>query len=541
MSLKEQSSLQLSYEGFWPETSTLSFSPVLLRRRLRLAAVWLSLVGAMLALAFAFESLTSKAICVIGCVGTLGTNFYLGARPIKSVYWLRMIERVLFGFAAVQAISLQVTLTIRYGQDVAPGETPLVTVAFFGGWGYLILLYGMLVPNTIKRALIVCTVACAIPIATFAGLAVFLEIEPTQSEKFIVGLTAAFLLLTALTAALGLARIRQFADSLQGLQEINGYRLIEQIGSGGMGMVYLAEHRVMRRLSALKLVREDRDRDGRMAARFEEEVRQTARLTDPHIIQIYEYGHDVEGRFFYAMEYLLGHDVQEIVRRFGPMPHERAMFLFGQVARALASAHSALVVHQDIKPSNIFLTQCGGDFDFVKVLDFGLASRRGELRMSSSLAGTPSYMAPEQFSPDGHVDPRSDIYAAAAATLFMLTGFHPETSSGTHKWSRKQAAKSIKNQLQVAARRTPSESIRVLRDCLAFDPKARIQTAKELRKAIRSASCPDAWDHDIARDWWEGIAERVDGKDIPRPKMAGALSADQDLIGATSPTVEMDR
>jgi serine/threonine protein kinase len=156
-------------------------------------------------------------------------------------------------------------------------------------------------------------------------------------------------------------------------KKLGRYRLGERIGLGGMGEVYLAEHRLLKRRCAIKLIRPDKAGDPETLARFQREARTTASLSHPNTIEIYDYGTTVNGTFFYAMEYLPGMDLAELVDRFGPLLPERAIHLLRQVCGALAELHRVGFIHRDIKPGNIFCTYRRGKYDIAKLLDFGLA------------------------------------------------------------------------------------------------------------------------------------------------------------------------
>jgi eukaryotic-like serine/threonine-protein kinase len=211
-------------------------------------------------------------------------------------------------------------------------------------------------------------------------------------------------------------------------RRLGQYRLEHKVGEGGMGVVYRAQHALLRRPTAIKLLIPSKASPAAIAL-FEQEVQLTSRLTHPNTIQIYDYGHTDDGIFYYAMEYLDGLNLKDFVRREGPIPPGRIVAILIQICGALGEAHRAGLVHRDVKPANVFLTNRGGCPDWVKVLDFGLvtpltqgvpdptdpATRRW-------LAGTPNYMAPETFQAPGQIDPRSDIYSLGAVGWFLLTG-----------------------------------------------------------------------------------------------------------------------
>ena len=184
-----------------------------------------------------------------------------------------------------------------------------------------------------------------------------------------------------------------------------------------MGEVYLAEHVLLRRPCALKLIRPERAGDPKNLRRFEREVQATATLTHPNTVQVYDYGHTDDGTFYYVMEYLPGLTLEELVKRHGPLPPARAIHFLRQVCGALEEAHAVGLIHRDIKPGNVIVCERGGVHDVAKLLDFGLvlspvSEADGEkLTQDGAIAGTPAYMSPEQAGGQDDVDARSDIYS----------------------------------------------------------------------------------------------------------------------------------
>jgi serine/threonine protein kinase len=159
-------------------------------------------------------------------------------------------------------------------------------------------------------------------------------------------------------------------------RELGSYSLEERLGEGGMGEVWRARHRMLARPAAIKLIRPSLispERAAELQKRFENEAQVISQLRSPHTVELFDFGVAEQGTFYYVMELLDGLDVDALVRRFGPVPAERAVFLLRQVCHSLAEAEARGLVHRDIKPANIFLCRYGEDHDFVKVLDFGLA------------------------------------------------------------------------------------------------------------------------------------------------------------------------
>ena len=203
------------------------------------------------------------------------------------------------------------------------------------------------------------------------------------------------------------------------------YVIEERIGGGGMGEVFRARHALLRRPSAVKVLRLERALDFDAQERFQEEVQLTSQLTHPNTIAIFDYGQTKDGLFYYAMELLNGVTLRTLVEVSGPLPAGRVIHILRGVCASLAEAHAKGLLHRDIKPSNVMLTELGGVIDWVKVLDFGLVTHvqdRASDRAGNAVVGTPAYLAPEGIVADGRVGPRTDIYAIGAVGYFLLTG-----------------------------------------------------------------------------------------------------------------------
>ena len=205
-------------------------------------------------------------------------------------------------------------------------------------------------------------------------------------------------------------------------RRLGQYTLKEKLGEGGMGVVYRAEHEMLRRPTAIKLLPPGKAGEDSLK-RFEREVQMTARLTSPHTVSIFDFGRTPDGLFYYVMEYLDGIDLEDLVKQNGPVAPGRAVRILRQVCAALAEAHGIGLIHRDIKPANILLCERGGFPDIAKVLDFGLvreisAASDPRLTAENVLHGTPQYLAPEAIRNEDSIDARSDLYALGAVGLF---------------------------------------------------------------------------------------------------------------------------
>jgi serine/threonine-protein kinase len=293
------------------------------------------------------------------------------------------------------------------------------------------------------------------------------------------------------------------------------YDMLEKIGSGGMGDVWLARHRALARPTAIKLIRPDvisRDADGaqRILRRFEREARTTAALRSPNTVEVYDYGVAGDGTFYYVMEYLDGWDLDALVREHGPIEPERTVFLLDQVCESLADAHDHSLIHRDIKPANLHVSRLGTWCDFIKVLDFGLVKSEDGvnddtgLSMEGQLTGTPAYLSPEMALGEETIDARSDIYALGCVAYWMLTGNlvfdekSPVSMAVAHA-SAEPSPPSQHTELDV-----PEELDGIVLKCLAKDPRDRFQTVRELRDALATCPTVGSWDRQRAERWWSG-------------------------------------
>jgi len=329
----------------------------------------------------------------------------------------------------------------------------------------------------------------------------------------------------AIVAVLPAQMFQKMSRRISEARELGSYELIEQLGQGGMGAVWRARHRLLARDAAVKLVRADMMGDTAESAlaqlrRFEREAQATAALSSQHSVRLFDFGAADDGSFYYVMELLLGRDLESVVREFGPMPPERAMYLLQQVCHSLAEAHDRGLVHRDVKPANIFLCRMGRDFDFVKVLDFGLVQvRKSEpalavtetLATAQTLIGTPAYMAPEVILGRDDVDRRADVYAIGCVAFYLLTGTRV-FQDGTQM----QALIDHVHAVPVApSERVPSGLPREVDDlvlsCLRKDPEDRPQDAGELLMTIKTLNLTRGWSNDHARAWWRARLPELSG------------------------------
>jgi serine/threonine-protein kinase len=309
------------------------------------------------------------------------------------------------------------------------------------------------------------------------------------------------------------------------LKELGSYQLVEMLGRGGMGEVWRAEHRMLAREAAVKIVHlEDETAEARehMLRRFEVEARATASLHSPHTVSLYDFGISSEGTFYYVMELLYGLDLESLVSRFGPVPPARAVHIMKQACASLAEAHAAGMVHRDIKPANIYLCRLGLEHDWVKILDFGLVASakgctsctkdgsKGRLTAANTIVGTPSFMAPEMAEGRPDIDGRADIYALGCVAYWLLTG--TLVFDGPDKTPMKILMDHVGTPPEPPSKRLgrplPAALEAVLLRCLEKDPRNRPPSASELARQLDACALEDAWDAERAHGWWkENLAD----------------------------------
>ncbi len=295
--------------------------------------------------------------------------------------------------------------------------------------------------------------------------------------------------------------------SLHRAQRLGNYIIKGELGEGGMGHVYVAEHALMKRPTAVKVLKAPPSDADAWLARFEREVRLLAGLSHPNTITVYDFGRSGRGTFYYAMEYLDGSNLEELVERFGPVPPERTVFILTQICGSLAEAHRSGIMHRDVKPSNILLTCRGGMYDYVKVLDFGLAKPivpdgSPKVTKTGIFLGTPQYAAPEVVSGSDRLDGRADLYGLGGVAYWMLAGRPPfEAISSTglmlEHMNTLPVAPSAVSEFSV-----PPELDDVVMRCLEKDPDKRFPTAGEVEAVLRTITFEKPWTWERARAWW---------------------------------------
>jgi serine/threonine-protein kinase len=371
--------------------------------------------------------------------------------------------------------------------------------------------YCMFIPNSWRESALLVGVMLAIPPIMQASFVWRHPDALPRAQRLLtpkaLGETALFVFASAGLGLAGTHFVHLLRRENFEVRRLNQYRLKHRLGSGGMGQVYLAEHHLLKRPCAIKLIRPDRSTSKLAFARFEREVQATARLTHPNTIEVYDFGRAGDGTFFYVMEYLEGCDLQVLVDRTGPLPPARVVFFLRQACSALAEAHANGIVHRDLKPANLFATRRGGLHDFIKLLDFGLVKLTdpGEeapgLSREGSIRGTPLYMAPEQATGGLNTDPRSDLYSLASVGYFLLTGHPPFRGTNVAQLIVAHARDPV---LPPTEHRPdiPHDLEDVLLRCLSKRAQDRLVDAEALDHALARCHCSSGWSYDQAKLWW---------------------------------------
>ena len=513
-----------------------------------------------------------------GCGSELDTEVYARARPAFGALSLAMSLAVLLGFVVTHLLSEAtppVGVTVRqlllfvlsvgmfgltrwpdlcprtvarwgqayqvggaliialwaFGQGLAPpdaaGEVSFpVVAAWLTVW---IVIFPLVAPaRPIKTAALAAASASTVPLVLIGAHAFEPELPPLSIAELVTASTifyaAAVVAVVPSVMVQGLSR--GISEARHELSSLQTYQLHEQLGQGGMGEVWRAEHRLLKRPAAIKIVKPKRlegstaeEREAVMI-RFEREATTTASLRSPHTVDLYDFGRTAAGDFFYVMELLEGDTLEELVEHHGPLPAERVIHLLEQACASLAEAHARDLVHRDLKPANLMACRLGLQRDFLKVLDFGLVAtvrERGsdpKLTGVDAILGTPAYMAPEQGRGD-ETDPRSDVYALGCVAYWLLTG--------TTVFQQTKAVPMILDHIGTPVipptkrlgRLILPELEDLILECLAKDPAERPPSAAELARRLRQIPLETPWTPERANAWWsshehsEGSGERA--------------------------------
>jgi len=432
-----------------------------------------------------------------------------------SLRWLLGFEGVCF------IIHVGGLLVVRVGQDVFSlsvdaadprgDDLVLCAAALHNSFGWLaaIIAWGFVFPHPWKHMLVIVIGLAACPLLLDLG---FILLKPAHFVlmSFPLVVSAEMVATGAVLAIFGSQRLQalqeEVADARREAREMGAYTLIRKLGAGGMGEVYLAEHRLLKRPCAVKLIRPERTGDSQSLSRFEREVQATAQLRSPNVVEVYDYGRTDDGTFYYVMEYLDGLSLEEAVTRRGPLAVPHVIHILRQVCGALREAHEQGLIHRDIKPSNILICRQGTRVDVVKLVDFGLVQQMvggpdaSKSTLTATMTGTPHYMSPEQA--DGSaVDARSDLYSLGTTAFFLLTGKPPFTGKTMLDVLFAHRQQSIPDLLSPSGQ-IPAELQALVRRCLAKSPDDRVPSALGLEKELQQHAESAPWSEADSSAWW---------------------------------------
>ena len=481
-------------------------------------------LAAIMAVAFVFNlfaaysplPLLRAAILAV----VVASYLLLRARPGLPLGQLRYVELGVFGAVCVQLLLMMGSRLVEFAREGDFASALAVEHQYLGGWSVLILLYGILMPNPWRRALTVLIVAASLPYLLLFGLRVQSPAVSQALASANIGLNVPLPFVAASIATYGAYIIHSIRREAFKNRQLGQYRLVRKLGAGGMGEVHEAEHQLLKRPCAIKLILPSKANDPATLARFEREVQATARLTHWNTVEIFDYGRADDGTFYYAMELLPGMSLEQLVHRHGRLSPERAVHFLRQACSALDEAHAKGLIHRDIKPANIFAAERGGVYDVAKLLDFGLvreqfATSDMKLTQEGFFSGSPLYMCPEQAESYDKLDARSDIYSLGAVAYFLVTGRAPFVGSSVwevihaHSYTPVEPPSSLN-------RCVPADLEAVILRCLQKRPQDRFLDAASLSEALNKCQCAGKWTDAAAKAWWMGLMKQRLVRPTPR-------------------------
>lgn len=453
---------------------------------------------------------------------------------MSSLARLRYVEAALFGITTVYFLGETYT-PLFVGTDggwlVSYAQRHVDEVSILARqpsifWMLLIIAYGTFIPNTGRRCAMVTSIIGASPLVLVEVAALRHPDIPARTLAIFLAEMAMWMACAVAMAVYGSHKITALQAEALAARTLGQYQLKRRLGRGGMGEVFLAEHLMLKRPCAVKVIRPDQTADRQTLQRFLREVQATATLTHPNTIQVFDYGQTMDGVVFYAMEYLAGLNLEEFVIRYGPLPPARAIFVLRQLCGALSEAHAIGLIHRDIKPTNVIICSRGGLHDVAKLLDFGLVHTQAldrsaiGLTQAGAIFGTPAYMSPEQAAASRHIDARTDIYSVGALACYLLTSQPPFV----HDSVVETLAAHINERIPALRERRPDLPMdldQVIARCLAKNPSERFEDVNRLEQALLTCQNGDEWTQERARVWWAD--RRIESVQLDGPRFQPEL------------------
>ena len=503
----------------------------LLQRRLSLLGKWGFLISGLSTIVLLgvvdrrMQRLASPhGFTTLLVVAALGGMWLLCRTPLRiPTLWLRVIDAAVVIGLSANGVVLQAV--VETGAGFPPAwPMPALQLSLVLSWR------AALIPSTPRRTAVLGTIGTAlVVIGSYLYVAYGLGIADPLFIRVMVGAVAIWC--AAAVAGSTLASRVIFGLRLRAREaaQLGQYTLVEKIGEGGMGAVYRAQHALLRRPTAVKLLLPERTSE-RDLVRFEREVQLTSQLTHPNTIAIYDFGRTSDNVFYYAMEYVDGVSLERLVEDDGPQSPARVIHILAQACGALAEAHGVGLIHRDVKPANLLLCEHGWAHDVVKVLDFGLikditpGSDPGVSNVDM-IAGTPHYLSPEAITDPGHLDGRADIYALGAVGYWLLTG--KVVFEGRTFWE-------VCSQHLLSAPVPPSAHLglplpedleRVILQALEKTVGSRFESAEAFRTALLACCKGDPWSESQAEVWWIAYRKRP-GRTVARGSAPLEISVD---------------
>lgn len=486
-----------------------------LQHRLALLGQWALVIGGLSTLllfgivGLRMDLLMSRhGFTTLALLLELGAVWLLCRMPVRiAMPWLRLVDAAVVVGLSVGGVVLQAVVELG---AAFPPAWPMPALQL----NVVLALRAALIPSTPRRTAALGTIGAAIVVAGSNLYFVrILGVADPLLGRIMIGGVLIWCAMAVASSTLVSHVIFGLRKRAREAAQLGQYTLVEKIGEGGMGAVYRAQHALLRRPTAIKLLLPERTNQ-RDLARFEQEVQLTSRLTHPNTIAIYDYGRTSDNVFYYAMEYVDGVSLERLIEDDGPQPPARVIHLLAQACGALAEAHGVGLIHRDIKPANLLLAEHGWSHDMIKVVDFGLIKdispeRSPSITMADTISGTPHYLSPEAIQDPGHLDGRADIYALGAVGYWLLTGkvvFEGLTVwevCGQHLHSTPVPPSTH------LGRPVPGDLERVILRALEKEACARFGSAIDLRAAL--LACRDAghWSAPEAAAWWAGYRDRA--------------------------------
>jgi len=459
----------------------------------------------------------ADVIAGLSLLVSVGLFFYSRRRDRKPerIINLGLVYLVLMGFAMGQ---------LFHGHAFVRGASVAPMISWIG---VMVLMFAAIVPSTPLKTAMAGLVAVSMnPVGMFIAKARGNWDFGPAINAF--GMHSPDYLLVGIAVVISHV-VTRLGQQVARARELGSYQLGNLLGSGGMGEVYRATHRMLARPAAIKLIRPEmlggtREHANLAVTRFRREAEVAATLRSPHTVALYDFGQAEDQTLYFVMELLDGMDLETLVREKGPIPAARAIHILRQVCESLEEAHACGLVHRDIKPANIHIGIVGLRHDVVKVLDFGLVKRvegaktSGERSLETGVGmtpGTPGYLAPEMVT-GGAVDGRADLYALGCVAYYLLIGslvFDGDTAIEViaKHLHEEPVAPSTRTALRI-----PEALDRLVLSCLAKKPESRPTDAAALSEALAAIDVDPAWSEEQAKRWWR--ENRVNGPKLTMPR-----------------------